>query len=145
LQVRVQAVLLNIWSTRSFHLLTEIRADLTLALRTGKKPMLFSDAISWEPYIATLHDTSHESPPKNFPGLDTKLRYVWADLREFTRSANLAFQTGQKMDCVLLQEILVSVLYRLQLLHVNAGSPDEAIHVGMLAFSAMCSCECTVL
>jgi len=104
-----------------------------MAMLTNKKPLFFSDGIPWEPYIAKK--MSCESPPKHFAGLDTKLFYIWADLREFTRSANLAFQTGQKMDGVLFQEILVSIQYRLLLLDVNTGSLNEAIYIGILAFA----------
>jgi hypothetical protein len=106
-----------------------------MAMLTDSKPLFFSDGISWEPYIATAQNTSHSSLPKHFAGLDMKLYYIWADLLEFTRSANLAFQTGQKMDGILFQEILVSIQYRLLLLDVNTGSLDETIYVGMLAFA----------
>jgi len=113
----------------------KLRADLAIALFTDKKPMFFSDSVSWEPYIAKLQSTSPGSLPKHFPRLDMKFHYIWEDLREFARSANLAFQTGQKIDCVLFQEILVSVQYRLLLLDVSTGSLVQAIYVGMLAFS----------
>ena len=102
---------------------------------TSRKPMFFSDGISWEPYIAKFPNTSHKSLPKHFASLDIKPHYIWADLREFTRSANLAFQTGQKIDCILFQEILVSIQYRLLLLDTSAGSLDEVVHLGMLAFA----------
>ncbi|TVY80557.1 hypothetical protein LSUE1_G003254 [Lachnellula suecica] len=108
------------------------RADLTVALLTGNKPLFFSEGVSWEPYIAKSQNTPLPPP---FAALDSKLSHIWADLREFSRSANLAFQTGQKMDCTLFQEVLVSVQYRLQLLEMVTGPLDEAMQVGMLAFN----------
>lgn len=114
-----------------------VRADLTIALRTDSKPLFFLHDISWDPYIANAQNNPqhNHSLPKQFSGLDIKLRYIWANLREFTRSANLAFQTGQKMDCVLFQEILISIQYRLLLLDVRTESLDEVLHVGMLTFA----------
>ncbi|TVY26283.1 hypothetical protein LHYA1_G005806 [Lachnellula hyalina] len=109
------------------------RADLAMAIFTNRKPLFFSDGICWEPYIAK--NTSRKTLPPHMAALDSNLLHIWADLREFTRSANLAFQTGQKIDCVLFQEILVSVQYRLLLLDVSAGSLDEVVLVGMLAFA----------
>ncbi|TVY13988.1 hypothetical protein LARI1_G008670 [Lachnellula arida] len=109
------------------------RADLTMALLTDRKPLFFSDGICWEPYIAK--NASRKTLPTHMAGLDSNLLHIWADLREFTRSANLAFQTGQKIGCILFQEILVSVQYRLLLLDVSAGSLDEVVLVGMLAFA----------
>jgi hypothetical protein len=100
-------------------LLTKLRADLTIAMFTDSKPKFFRDDISWGPYIAKGQKTSLESLPRHFAGLDMKLSNIWADLREFTKSANLAFQTGQKMDGVLFQEILISVQYD------SKGSPPS--------------------
>jgi hypothetical protein len=111
------------------------RADLAMAMLTDTKPLFFSDGISWEPYIAKSANTSHGSLSKLFAGVDIKLCYIWADVREFTRSANLAFQTRQKMECVLFQEILLSVQYRLLLFDGSTSPLDEAIHTGLLTFA----------
>lgn len=97
--------------------------------------MFLSSDLSWDPYITNEQDASCKSLPKAFSVLDVKLCYIWADLQEFSRSANLAFQTGQKMDCILFTEILISVQYRLMFLDIAPESTDKAIYVGMLAFS----------
>lgn len=114
--------------------LIRLRADLTIAMLTKKKPMFFSDDISWKPY-GKVQSNSRESLPEYFTGVETHLCSIWTDLQEFTKSACLAFQTGHKMDGALFQEMLISVQYRLLLLEVSADSIDEAIHVGTLAFS----------
>ena len=111
------------------------RADLVTAMLIDNTPMFFSEGISWEPYIAKLRNISCTTVPVHLAALDPKLSNVWADLRDFSRSANLAFQTGQKMDCIQFQEILISIQYRLQLLNICAPSLDRAVHVGMLAYS----------
>jgi hypothetical protein len=106
-----------------------------MALLIDSKPTFFSDSITWEPYIAKAESSSPGSLPEHFATLDPKVRCIWADLREFIRSANLAFQTGHKMDCFLFQDILISVQYRVQLLDMSVETLAKAIHVGMLAFS----------
>lgn len=98
--------------------------------------MLICSDKSWEPYISKGQDTFHDSVPKCLLGSDTKLRIIWKDLQEFTRSVNLAFQIGQKMDFSVCQQILISVLYRLLLIDFSPKSSDQAFHVGMLAFSS---------
>ncbi|KAG0649238.1 hypothetical protein D0Z07_4287 [Hyphodiscus hymeniophilus] len=117
-----------------FPSLIKPRADLIISLLTNHKPMLFSGDISWKAFIAK-EQNARESVPNPFRGVDAKLCGVWADLREFTRSANLAFQTGQKIGCILFQEVLLSVLYRLLLFDVGTCPLDEAFLIGMLAFS----------
>jgi hypothetical protein len=106
-----------------------------MALLTDRKPTFFSGSIIWEPYIAKAESTSPGSLPEHFATSDQKIRCIWVDLREFIRSANLAFQTGHKIDCFLFQDILISVQYRLQLLEKRPETLAKAIHVGMLAFS----------
>ena len=102
---------------------------------TDTKPMFFSHDISWDPFIAKGQNNLQDLLPNHFAGLDKKLSNIWADLREFTKSANLAFQTGKKMDCVLFQEILISIQYRLLYISNNSSHLDTIIHVGMLAFA----------
>jgi hypothetical protein len=102
---------------------------------TDTKPMFFSHGISWDPFIAKWQNNLQDLLPNHFARLDKKLCNIWADLKEFTKSANLAFQTGQKMDCVLSQEILVSIQYWLLYISENNSHLDTIIHVGMLAFA----------
>jgi hypothetical protein len=97
--------------------------------------MFLSNDLSWDPYITNKTDASYMSLPEAFATLDVKIWYVWADLQEFSRSANLAFQTRKKMGGILFTEILISVQYRLMFLDTAPGSIDMAIYAGMLAFS----------
>lgn len=72
---------------------------------------------------------------------DQRLVNVWLDLQEFSRSANLAFQTGRKMRCELFQEALISAQYRLLALgaekHYNSPLVERVAEMGMLAFSTV--------
>ena len=69
---------------------------------------------------------------------DQRLINVWLDLREFSRSANLAFQTGNKFPGDLFQETVISVQYRLLALELGGTKctlPEITVRLGMLAFS----------
>lgn len=110
--------------------------------------MFFTDSLSWKLYIAALDGkpntilhklSSHSSP-------DPRLVNVWLDLREFSRSANIAYQTGRRIRGELFQETIVSVQYRLLALeheHKERDKSDNPVPVqetmarlGMLAFCA---------
>lgn len=61
---------------------------------------------------------------------------MWADLREFSRVANLACQTGGTLDPSMVNEAMVSTMYRL--LHLPFPKPtiNHTIRLGLLAFAA---------
>lgn len=130
------------WSRDSLTRFANHRADLGFALSSGCKPLLFQRNISWNPYVATQHSTTktpihmlHPSTP------DQRLVNVWLDLREFSRLANLALQTGRKMPGELFQEALISAQYRLLALgaekHYNSPLVEQMAQMGMLAFSTL--------
>ncbi|KAK1830696.1 hypothetical protein QBC39DRAFT_101456 [Podospora conica] len=117
------------------------RADLGVALSSGSKPLFFQQNISWNPYVATRDSTTtpiHELHPST---PDQRLVNVWLDLQEFSRSANLAFQTGRKMRGELFQEALISAQYRLLALgaekEYNSPLVERMAEMGMLAFSTV--------
>lgn len=132
------------WSRDSLTRFANHRADLGFALSSGGKPQFFQQntSISWNPHVATkLHTTKtpihslHPSTP------DQRLVNVWLDLREFSRLANLALQTGRKMPGELFQEALISAQYRLLALgaekHYNSPLVEQMAQMGMLAFSTI--------
>ncbi|CZR52828.1 uncharacterized protein PAC_02705 [Phialocephala subalpina] len=106
------------------------RADLSIALANGTKPFFFSKNIAWEPFLPTKED--HIVP---LTDMDTRLANIWGDLRTFCRSANIAFQTGQKVDPELFQETLISIEYRLIHLDPNEDFLQETLRLATLAFS----------
>ncbi|KAK3344259.1 hypothetical protein B0T25DRAFT_463449 [Lasiosphaeria hispida] len=118
------------------------RTDLQFSLSTGKRPVFFTDNnMSWSPFIAkekkqSSKSTMHQAYPRS---LDQRLLNVWLDLQEFSRSANIAFQTGRKIPGSLFQEAVTSALYRLIALQHDQGDTtpvqDTIMRLGMLAFS----------
>lgn len=143
-----------------------------MAIATGDKPLFFANGFSWDPYLYPRRPTASKpnpnpaavnnmNPPSSTPSLsfcpknetaDPRLRNTLADLQEFARAANLAFQTGRKIPADVFRETLVSVQYRLlalrdeerprQLLQSESGGPsdldvedEELLRLGMLAFS----------
>lgn len=59
----------------------------------------------------------------------------WYDLYEFSRAANIATQTGRKLESDLLQEVVISVQYRLLHLQYDNEDAHELLRVVMLAYS----------
>ncbi|KAK0670032.1 hypothetical protein QBC41DRAFT_98710 [Cercophora samala] len=121
-----------------------LRADLGLALSTGVKPLFFSEGFSWEPYLSSQRQTT-SSKPSGIPAWDTsfvtdpRLLNVYLDLREFSRSANLAKQIGSKIGAAEYLETLISVQYRLLALRHeedrSVTAEERLLGVGMLAFT----------
>ncbi|KAK4039629.1 hypothetical protein C8A01DRAFT_46960 [Parachaetomium inaequale] len=113
-----------------------LRTDLTLALSTGSKPLLFIDGFSWDPYLSRSSLSKNPKTAKSRTAQtlqtlcpsDPRLQNVALDLQEFSLAANLAFQTGRKIPAALYRETLVSVQYRLLALRDEAddASPPAA-------------------
>jgi hypothetical protein len=60
---------------------------------------------------------------------------IWYDLYEFSKAANIAAQTGRKLEPDLLQEIMISVQYRLLNLAYDDKDAHELLRIAMLAYS----------
>lgn len=115
------------------------RLDLGYAMSTCSKPLFFADDdISWNCYLPrstlvpqnnAIHVLCGESKS------DPKLVNVWYDLYEFSRAANLATQTGRKLEFDLLQEVMISVQYRLLHLQYDKEDAHELLRLTILAYS----------
>ncbi|KAK4182578.1 hypothetical protein QBC35DRAFT_395685 [Podospora australis] len=122
-----------------------LRTDLGLAINTGSKPLFFSEGFSWDAYLhkPKPSEASQPTAPSHTTTLfdrDQRLLNVYFDLQEFSRAANIAFQTGVKMGGAQFQETLVSVQYRLLALQhehdsIHKPFPEMLVSLGMLAFS----------
>jgi hypothetical protein len=112
------------------------RADLCIAMATGAAPLLFSTTnVNWNRLLAAADDERWTLPKElAVSAIDVKLVDLWADLRCFTVLANLAFQTGRKLNPEVFQEILTSVVYRAMLLEVSPHPLIRVLHLGILAF-----------
>ena len=103
------------------------------ALITGARPLFFSEGgVSTEPFLPRP-----EHVPSFFAShpIDARLETVSADLAQFCASANIAFRSNLKMDPALFQEILISIQYRLLVVDFDTQGFNEALRVGLLAFS----------
>jgi len=126
-----------------------LRVDLSIALRFGSAPLFFSHDLSWEPYLADTNiirrkRTNQDNNDKTTPELntfidsaiDTKLRKIWTDLHTFASLANLAHQTERKLEPSLVNETMVSTMYRLLHMTFPEHSINETVRLGLLAFSS---------
>lgn len=118
------------------------RADIGLALRSGRQPRLFQDGIAWDCFIAgrgIIHCTHepHSTRVRNFvTSLDPRLGNCWKDLHAFSCMSRVAYQTTQKLSPETYNEMMVSIFYRLIRLSFNGDAVSETIRLGMLAFCA---------
>lgn len=68
--------------------------------------------------------------------VDLQLIEVWEAMYQFCFTINLAATIGQKIPKELLLDTMASVMYRLISMTFGNGSVDEAIRLGLLAFSS---------
>jgi hypothetical protein len=116
-------------------------ADIAVALCSSRPPLFVFAEISREPFIANKADVEYARGllGAGLQGSKTDLLSIFADLRAFSASANLAAQTTQKIEPELFQEVLISVNYRLLLFESTGIGRDgdfEVLRLAMLAFSA---------
>jgi len=114
-----------------------------IALLNDTHPLFFSESLSWSPLLPNDPEDGpvFVSPSQVLRG-DKRLESIWCDLASFCHAANLAFQTGRKMNPNLFQEVLISAMYRLLFLRLpdSDNKSDQttcvkALHLAMIAFS----------
>jgi hypothetical protein len=66
---------------------------------------------------------------------DARLFNVWINLREFTVALNVAHQIKRKLSLEFMQEVLISVQYRLMHLVYNIQDTQEVLRIAILAMS----------
>jgi hypothetical protein len=84
---------------------------------------------SFGPTIRCLEDLSFVQD------LDMDLADVWRVTRKFSLLANLATQTQMLVQPATIYGTMIAVMYRLLRMEFVAGSLDEAIRLGLLAFA----------
>ena len=114
---------------------------MTIALLNGSKPVFFRQPS--EPVI--------EYPEKLLPAsgdkmcsqdnvgfmrnMDNDLATAWRLMRRFCLLVNLGTQTQRLIDAEIIHETMTAVIYRLLYMAFPAGSIDETVRLGLLAFS----------
>lgn len=117
------------------------RIDLGFAMSTCSKPLFFADGdISWNSYLprsasapqnTAVHLLCGDSDP------DPRMVNIWLDLYEFSRAANIATQTRRKLETDLLQEVMISVQYRLSHAEYDNDDVHELLRIVLLAYSTI--------
>ncbi|KFA54404.1 hypothetical protein S40293_04313, partial [Stachybotrys chartarum IBT 40293] len=122
------------------------QVDLGWSIKTGCKPQLYTaDDFSWSrlcPDFFHQHNLDHVTrTPSSLDSfvqyLDERLYSLFSDMRDFCSLANHLRQTGDKLDPQLLQDVMLSLQYRLLLLDYGKDERfffEEAIRVALLAF-----------
>ncbi|KIW67594.1 hypothetical protein PV04_06832 [Phialophora macrospora] len=117
-----------------------LRSDLRIALLDDSNPVFFrqsSEPVGEYPkqlLPAAGDDMSNQDNFELIRTVDKDLATAWWVMRKFCLLVNLGTQTQRPMYPKIIYETMVTVMYRL--LHVSfaAGSVDEAIRLGLLAF-----------
>lgn len=108
-------------------------------MSTRSKPLFFAgDDISWNCYLPRSTLVPQNTAIHVLRGdsiCDPRLLNVWHDLYEFSRAANIAAQTGRKLKPDLLQEVMISVQYRLLHLQYDPEDAHELLRMVILAYS----------
>ena len=129
-------------------LLIEIlRCDMGIALHSGSRPLFFDNASSQEPYppypnlrvlLESRGPTVTGSQYQSTRFVDVmadELAGIWKIMSEFCSVINFAADSRQCISVETLLETVASVMYRLLGMNFGSGSSDEAIRLGLLAFS----------
>ena len=129
-------------------LLIEIlRCDMGIALYSGSRPLFFNSSSSQESYppypnLKLLLESrgpvvtgSQYQSAKFFDDMADELAGIWKIMSEFCSLINFAADSRQCISVETLLETVTSVMYRLLGMNFDAGSSDEAIRLGLLAFS----------
>lgn len=71
-----------------------------------------------------------------FENLDVELCRAWRVMSDFCSVINFAVDSSQRISTETFLDTMASVLYRLLKMRFEAGSNNEAIRLGLLAFSS---------
>ena len=67
--------------------------------------------------------------------LDPGLKAAWLAMRSFSSLVNLGTQTQRRISAKIILDTMTSVMYRLLDMEYPTGSIEEAVRLGLLAFS----------
>ncbi|RYP77500.1 hypothetical protein DL771_001073 [Monosporascus sp. 5C6A] len=124
-----------------------LRCDIGIALDSGAKPMFFGNHSFEEPlptYLdqPLLFNVEKPMAPDSPRGsnmfladIDDALVRTWRVLSRFCRLINRAAKSNHQMCTGIYLDTMASVVYRLIYMSFEVGSADEAMRLGLLAFS----------
>ncbi|KAF1965836.1 hypothetical protein BU23DRAFT_518851 [Bimuria novae-zelandiae CBS 107.79] len=114
-----------------------IRTDFCICYESGEKPVLFTfDGIPWPLMLPWERAVSDKDPEGLVTRLHPELAAVLTAMSHFCRLINIAStnEAARVTEDTFLH-VMGSVLYRLLHLRYDRGTLDEAIRLGLLAFS----------
>ncbi|KAH8660282.1 hypothetical protein BX600DRAFT_467503 [Xylariales sp. PMI_506] len=135
---------------QSGYLMMELfRNDLGLALDLGSRPVFFQDPWA-QPFlhfpdlslplgaenVYNSRGTDMHSCKSLLTGIHPGLKMIWEVLERFCVLTHLASASNYRLPKSTLHDTMGSTMYRLLAMHFKSGSIDEAIRLGLLAFSA---------
>ncbi|OTA61487.1 hypothetical protein K449DRAFT_330998 [Hypoxylon sp. EC38] len=119
-----------------------LRVDLGVALLNSSKPVFFRQPL--EPMVRYPEKLLLASDDKTYCSednfelmetLDNELARCWQVMRKFCLLVNLGMQTQRLVRLETTHRTMTALMYRLLHMSFTAGSIDEAIRHGLLAFS----------
>ncbi|KAF2678493.1 hypothetical protein K458DRAFT_435927 [Lentithecium fluviatile CBS 122367] len=124
-----------------------LRCDIGMALHTGSRPVFFREASSQEcllqyPDLSPLLKLQPSTATASQLGLvdflgdiDNEIFQAWKVMADFCSIVNFAQNSKQFIPFRTLADTMASTMYRLIGLNFAVGSNNEAIRLGLLAFS----------
>ncbi|KAI0138188.1 hypothetical protein F4776DRAFT_621013 [Hypoxylon sp. NC0597] len=119
-----------------------LRVDLGVALLNSSQPVFFRQplepVIEYPEKMLPAPDNKFYYPEDNIKlmgSLDNELARSWQVMRRFCLLVNLGTQTQRLIRLETIHETMTAVMYRLLRTSFAAGSIDETIRHGLLAFS----------
>ena len=104
-------------------------------MRTGSELRFIRETVAWGPRIARGKRLDSFPELRIFnPRLDPRLFNIWADLKEFSNTANEALATKVKIPAALFSPLCTSVPQRLSSLRFDPTSLHELLRLSMLAY-----------
>jgi hypothetical protein len=110
-----------------------------MALHTGAKPIFFSDNRSQLSLIYPEEITSRCETDRVFDeldDLDDDIAKTWQFMKNFCSLVNLAAKAQGRIPWELFLNTMTSLMYRLLHMSFDVNSINEAIRIGLLAFSS---------
>lgn len=119
-----------------------------MALHSGSSPFFFNKSPSSEPFLPYPELTlllklrtpattgARDDSAMFFDDIDDELARAWRVLSGFCSVINFAVESRQRISTETFLDSMASVVYRLLDMRFEAGSSDEAIRHGLLAYSS---------
>ncbi|KAI8716461.1 hypothetical protein NCS52_00940000 [Fusarium sp. LHS14.1] len=120
------------------------RVDLSVAISQGSRPYFFQDGVSWDSFFESCSVLKRLRPVPSAAMLhtrrlikpvDRRLYYIFQDVQDFSQLVNFLFQSHQRIQPGVFQDLLTSLQYRILLLDFGIDNRfAELLRLSMLAY-----------